>query len=287
MKAFTLAGTTGFLLVLAVYTANWWGEYSASPAPIVSQNNGTSTAVADISKTQAQDGGDTVLNSVEQSLGAPDMAPEAQVSEEQTEISVQSGEDLRYKGGIATVFWVGEAASDENDYIANDESAWDVNWEEHFGGLDDPEDRCGFLPCAFVPLENPFYVALPYSDFYDDGIRKKSASAIPWYEETEINDDESLLKNRWVEVTYRDRNCFAQVEDVGPFVSDDFAYVFGEASAPKNTFGEAAGIDVSPAMRDCLKMRRRNAEVEWRLVSPGEVPDGPWKEIITTSQVGW
>jgi hypothetical protein len=53
----------------------------------------------------------------------------------------------------ATVFWVGEPPSEDNDEIANDESYWDADWEEHFGGFDDPDHRTlgGSRPAAFTP----------------------------------------------------------------------------------------------------------------------------------------
>ncbi|MEW8428763.1 MAG: hypothetical protein AB2615_03535, partial [Candidatus Thiodiazotropha sp.] len=56
-----------------------------------------------------------------------------------------------------TIFWVGEDASAENGYIANHDSAWDVRWMEHYGGVDSPDQRSGYYPAAFVPMENPFY----------------------------------------------------------------------------------------------------------------------------------
>ena len=182
-----------------------------------------------------------------------------------------------WKGGIATVFWAGEGATDENGFISNTESAWDEEWKQHFGGEDHPECREGFSPCGFTPKENPFYVALPYNDLDDEGDKKADANRIPW----NVNMSKSVLKNRWVEVSVRGKSCFGQWEDVGPFYEDDIAYVFGSAQGPKNTEGEGAGIDLSPAMRDCLGVKDVS-EVLWRHVAGGDVPSGPWKEIVTT-----
>lgn len=183
-----------------------------------------------------------------------------------------------WKGGIATVFWAGEDATDENGYISNAESAWDEKWGQHFGGVDDPECREGFSPCDFTPQENPFYVALPYNDLDDQGDKKPDATRVPW---NDPKTKKSVLKNRWVEVHVEGKSCFGQWEDVGPFYEDDIAYVFGGAQGPKNTDGEGAGIDLSPAMRDCLGVDG-SAEVLWRHVAESDVPLGPWKEIITT-----
>lgn len=183
-----------------------------------------------------------------------------------------------WKKGVATIFWVGEGETDENGYISNAQSAWDTRWMESFGGLDDPENRCGYLPCAFTPKENPFYVALPYSDLEDDGRRKTNASVVPWNDPTSRT---SILKNRWIEVRHLGATCYGQWQDVGPFEEDDHAYVFGDAPSPKNQFGEKAGIDLSPALAACLKIDGSD-EVSWRHVEFADVPQGPWRDIITT-----
>ena len=179
----------------------------------------------------------------------------------------------------ATVFWVGEEATEENDYIDNEESIWDADWVESFGGVDEPEEREGWFPEGFTPQENPFYVALPYSDF-EEREQKEDLTMIPWYQEP-VPDGVSLVKNRWVKIYHQDEVCYGQWEDAGPGLTDDVDYVFGTAE-PQNTFGIGAGIDVSPALRDCLGMGT-SGKVDWRFVDEEDVPGGPWKEIITRS----
>lgn len=192
-----------------------------------------------------------------------------------------------YKKAITTIFWVGESADASNAYISNDESYWDEQWQTHFGGYDDPDNRCGYNPCGFTPKENPFYVALPYGEYAEGGgSRKASAAQVPWYSAT----NPTLLKNRWVEVVFDGRICYGQWEDVGPLDEDDFAYVFGSATVPRNTFSEKAGLDVSPALAQCLEITEisgAEAVTSWRFVDAAEVPAGPWKNIVTTSGVFW
>jgi len=183
---------------------------------------------------------------------------------------------------MTTVFWVGEGSTGENGYISNVQSYWDEYWADSFGGVDDPKDRCGYAPCSFIPKENPFYVALPYTEFNQTGTALKASSKnIPWYG----IDTLPLLKNRWIEVVYNGKTCYGQWQDVGPFLEDDFAYVFG-SEMPHNTFGEKAGLDVSPALWDCLEMKD-NALTSWRFVDSREVPEGPWLKTVTTSGVSW
>jgi hypothetical protein len=191
----------------------------------------------------------------------------------------------QYKTGIATMFWVGESAGSDNDYIQNIQSYWDSSWAAHFGGIDDPVCRKGFLPCGFTPKENPFYVALPYGerDPEKEGKLKESAMTIPWFSEWETG-KAPLLKNRWIAVRRGYTTCFGQLQDVGPNESNDVAYVFGSADTPKNTFGVGAGIDLSPALFTCLGMTT-NEEVSWRFVASTHVPPGPWKQTITTRDV--
>jgi hypothetical protein len=188
------------------------------------------------------------------------------------------------KKTMTTLFWVGEDANAENGGIANDESFWDDAWQEHFGGIDDPRERCGYLPCLFQPKENPFYVALPYGE-YEGGVLKENARLIPWYENS-ASSDTSLLKNHWVEVRHGKHICYGQWEDVGPSESDDFAFVFGSAREPKNTFGVQAGLDVSPALWTCLGMTD-NAVTAWRFMAEKDVPEGPWKESVTIRGISW
>jgi len=52
-----------------------------------------------------------------------------------------------------TIFWVGEEPSEENAGISNGSSAWDELWLSHYGGVDDPKRRIGYLPTSFAPRE--------------------------------------------------------------------------------------------------------------------------------------
>ena len=123
--------------------------------------------------------------------------------------------------------------------------------------------------------------------YYDDEGVRPNVSRIPWHAggPDEYPENGSLLKNRWVEVRHRGRSAYGQWEDVGPNEEDDPDYVFGDAE-PKNTFGERAGIDVSPALCDYLGIEG-SAQVVWRFVEASDVPPGPWTEIITTSGPRW
>lgn len=186
----------------------------------------------------------------------------------------------------ATYFWVGEPASKDNQYIDNLSSAWDSKWVEHFGGVDDPDNRNGYLPAKFIPKENPFYFALPYDDFFDNGTRRHNVSnIIYWSHEKNWSNSESMVKNKWIKITKGNKTAYAQWEDIGPFVYDDTNYVFGSVP-PKNRLNNNAGLDVSPAVRDYIELYDNNRNiVNWKFVDFGDVPDGPWKKVITTSQL--
>jgi len=196
-----------------------------------------------------------------------------------------------YKHAITTLFWIGESSNESNGFISNYESYWDSFWLDHYGGIDSPDKRCGYYPCGFTPKENPFYFALPYGDRNKEGDLKESVKLIPWYYSTPLtasqpaSENESLLKNHWIEIKYGDKICYAQWEDVGPFETDDFDYVFGEADS-KNTFGVSAGLDISPAVWDCLSLKD-NSVAEWIFVEEKDVPAGPWKSIITRSGISF
>lgn len=198
-------------------------------------------------------------------------------------ISETSAKSYPVHGNIkATVFWVGESASKDNDFIHNHSSAWAKDWVNIYGGVDTPYQRDGCLPADFMPKENPFYFALPYGDYKNkNGQMKQDLNeVVPWYVPSKPG--ESLLKNRWVEVSHKDRVAYSQWQDVGPFEEDDSEYVFGSAQ-PKE---QRAGIDLSPATAHYVGLNGSGV-VSWRFVDDKDVPNGPWKQIITTSSPSW
>lgn len=178
----------------------------------------------------------------------------------------------------ATVFWVGEQPTARNP-TPNHQSSWDQQWQKNFGGFDnpDPRARSGYLPKAFTPGQNPFYVALPYNDCLDWRSHKPEARrVIPWFRNAYTKPGKTVCKGRWLQIysPHTKRSCFAQWEDCGPFTTDDYRYVFGK-SRPKNRANQGAGIDLSPAVRDHLKIGNK-ACVHWRFVEYSSVPKGPW-----------
>lgn len=209
-----------------------------------------------------------------------------------------------HTGITATVFWIGEPVgngSTENNAI----SAYDDRWLRHYGGVDPvgPRRQAPWFP-PFRALENPFYLDLPYDDFLNSGRpRAGRMHVLPWAAQSaaavaaaaRAGTPYSLMKNRWVEVIHvrngERRVCYGQVEDAGPYVYDDAGYVFGSDDArPRNTLAADAGMDVSPALRDCLGFTGLNNDentVDWRFVDDAQVPAGPWRRVITTRQVFW
>jgi hypothetical protein len=178
----------------------------------------------------------------------------------------------KYKISV-TVFWIGEQASETNP-VSNTESAWDPDWVSHYGGEDGPINRTNFIPAGFTPKRNPFYVALPYNDVDDYHTKPDAAQVIPWFKESFVRDGQSVCKGRWVAIRHGRRICYAQWEDVGPFQSDHWQYVFG-AERPRPNRNNDAGLDVSPAVRNYLGISWIDV-CDWKFVNVYEVPDGPW-----------
>ena len=218
------------------------------------------------------------------SVGVPEPATEPPTMASPTTAPAEAAPPSSplHRGVTATTFWVGEPGDGDNGHIANSDSTWDERWLEHYGGVDDPRHRRGWLPAVFAPRENPFYVALPYNDLDDNGQVKPSADGIPW-SARRTSDHESIVKNTWVRIEYQGRVVYAQWEDAGPFGEDDFASVFGPA-APRSTLNDSAGIDVSPAVQGYLGLDGLN-QVDWRFVDRDDIPPGPWLHTVTTSGV--
>jgi len=177
----------------------------------------------------------------------------------------------------ATVFWIGEQPTARNP-TPNTKSSWDQEWVKNFGGYDDPDPAMrhhDYRPQKFVPKLNPFYIALPYNDVAGPGeYRPEAPRAIPWFGKVPPGPNKTICKGRWLQIVYAGRSCFAQWEDCGPWLTDDWEYVFGNRP-PKNTANNSAAIDISPAVRDYLGMRS-GEKVHWRFVEASQVPPGPW-----------
>ncbi len=179
----------------------------------------------------------------------------------------------------ATVFWVGEDASARNP-VHNHMSSWDANWRDNFGGFDNPDPlqrTSDYRPKAFIPRQNPFYIALPYNDVSRGHHKPEASRVIPWFKRDFTADGESVCKGKWVQIIYNGRSCFAQWEDCGPFTTEDWPYVFGD-KPPVNTENKGAGIDISPSVRDYLGIKGGTALVHWRFVEVYRIPYGPWSK---------
>jgi hypothetical protein len=199
---------------------------------------------------------------------------------------LSSGNDFRSLGGsvgrsgwkvniTTTVFWVGEQAT-VNNPVPNDKSAWDGGWRSNYGGYDNPNRgaRVNFVPLNFLPRQNPFYVALPYNDVDNHHTKREAAQVIPWFRSSFVRDGQSVCKGRWLAIRHGNRVCFAQWEDVGPFTTDHWQYVFGN-ERPRPNRNRDAGLDVSPAVRDYLGLGGLDV-CDWKFVDYRSIPSGPW-----------
>ncbi|MFC5947945.1 hypothetical protein ACFQH9_06625 [Pseudonocardia lutea] len=206
---------------------------------------------------------------------------------------------------VATTFWVGEifdaTASDGSQEI----STYDSDWLASYGGCDgvvadgicETEQRTAandYFPTAMTPLENPFYLDLPFDDLNNESAFRMRGEVVPWANDPGYAgraDDRtfSYMKNRWVQLTRAGVTCYGQIQDAGPGEYDDVGYVFGEDDGrPANARYNGAGMDVSPALNGCLGFARLNGDTDrltWRFVDDEGVPDGPWKKLVTTSPV--
>ncbi len=181
---------------------------------------------------------------------------------------------------VATIFWVGEQAG-QNNPVHNFSSSWDLNWWRTYGGFDNPnaEGRSrlpdgGTIPAAFVPQQNPFYVALPYNDVMGGRHKAEARKVIPWFNAVFEQEGKSVCRDRWLMIRKGNRVCYAQWSDCGPFRTDHWAYVFGN-ERPAWNLNRGAGLDVSPSVRDYLGMANTDL-VDWKFVEYSDIPPGPW-----------
>lgn len=233
---------------------------------------------------------------------------------------------------VATTFWVGEVFDPDAPDGSQVCSAYDSQWAYHWSGIDRgrlpktasacPGARLGgcdgvldhegntceteprtaandyFPRNGRRPLENPFYLDLPYDDLNDPIGFARRCAVVPWaadagYSGRCTDRSFSYLKNRWVAITGPNgRTCYGQIEDAGPSHDDlyhDAAYVFGtdDVRPAQHRFNNA-GLDVSPALNGCLGFADLDGDsdrVSWRFADDADVPDGPWRRLVTKSGV--
>ncbi len=231
-------------------------------------------------------------------------------------LNVYLGDFPIHSNVTASTFWCGEGASSDNDFITNTQSAWDSKWGVNFGLEDHPTNisrDSDHIPTSskFTKLENSYYFSLPYNDFgslvYDgqnsqidtaaidvSGHKKNAYNVVYWSDEQSVWNNKSMCKNRWIKITDNEsgKTCYAQWEDAGPYYYNDHNYVFGSGSPANNTDYPYAGIDLSPSVslyfgKHMQEWGAGAYKVRWQFVDAADVPDGPWKKYITTSQVNW
>ena len=180
---------------------------------------------------------------------------------------------------VTTVFWIGELPT-KNNPTPNHASSWDPQWAANYGGYDDPDPthRRGYIPATFIPRQNPFYCALPYNDVTRGSTKPEAKVVIPWFKQAFQQEGHSVCKDHWVAIRHGNRVCYAQWSDCGPFRTDHYQYVFGDAIPLPNLNG-GAGLDVSPAVRDALAMNATRDVCSWKFVDASEVPSGPWRQF--------
>jgi hypothetical protein len=180
---------------------------------------------------------------------------------------------------MATVFYLGEEASDDNAGISNVPTSWDSNSIRRFGGIDSPDQSR-----SFVPKHNTYYFALPADEFDEKGPLEGAHESSPWSGE-ELPEGASLFKGRWIKVSSGDMEIYAQWVDCGPSDdpngNQDYNYVFGDSDQrPINTFGLRAGLDLSPSAAKDLGfgVDEGGINVSWQFVDGIDVPEGPWSK---------
>jgi hypothetical protein len=170
---------------------------------------------------------------------------------------------------VTTIFWIGKGGSKT--------SAWHKNWTAAYGGPDDPDTshRRNYIPMAFIPRQNPFYVSLPYNDVVHGQFRPEASLVIPWFKQSYTGLGQSVCQHRWISIRKGNNTCFAQWEDCGPFRTDHYQYVFRN-ERPKPITNRGVGLNVSPAIRDFLGLQPTDSS-DWRFVEVADVPPGPWR----------
>jgi hypothetical protein len=116
------------------------------------------------------------------------------------------------------------------------------------GGVDDPKRRKGSYPADFMPAENPFYFALPYTDFAGGRRKPDAAAVVPWAKDRAWGPRESMCKNRWIRIARSGRSV---IED---------SLLDGVVGLPGNLF-YGAGIPAALLVFDKARKHKAKGDV--------------------------
>src|SRR5260370_28049509 len=81
---------------------------------------------------------------------------------------------------------------------------------------------------------HPRTCAASNTDLDSTGHTKADAiQGVPWFRQRFQANGVSVMKDHWIEIRHGAQRCFAQIEDCGPYRTDDANYVFkNERSLP-------------------------------------------------------
>ena len=184
---------------------------------------------------------------------------------------------------VTTYFQAGKPAGEGDRGISNQSSAWYGDWSKHMCGIDYEGTRRLDQPGC----DSLFYAALPCADFGEAGPILAHTSQSPW----RVPAQHSAFKNRWLVVQANGRSVYVQWQDVGPLYEDDCRYVFGTARPRQEKTGAIdSALDISPAAFKLLtggNLSVGEIKTTWQFVEADQVPAGPWRTTVTTSDPDW
>ena len=84
-------------------------------------------------------------------------------------------------------------------------SCWDPHWAKNYGGIGRAgaaQRTADYIPAAFIPRQNPFYVALPYNDMEHGAHKAEATKVIPVVCEELQGPSKSVCKGRWIAIRF-------------------------------------------------------------------------------------
>ena len=183
----------------------------------------------------------------------------------------------------ATVFWVGEDATERNP-VANHKSSWDSAWKESFGGFDNPDPlhrTMDFGPRLSSPGRIPFMWPFPTTT----SARGAQAGGLPRHPLVPpkfSGKGQSVCKGRWVQIIYNKRSCFCPMGGLRP-VHHGRTGPTSLATSPRQHAQQGSRNRHFPAVRDYLGIPGGTAIVHWRFVEFYRIPAAPGPSGETTT----
>ena len=194
-----------------------------------------------------------------------------------------SGQYPWKEGIVTTVFWIGEEAAGNNP-VPNFSSSWDLNWEQSYGGFDNPNPRRPqpqFRPGQFHPPPKPLLhrAALQRRDSRDNQAGSQNRHPVGSATSSSAASGRKASPSATIAGLPSAAAPPAKSATPNGAIAAPSAPITGiTSSATRNPSPTSTRAPASMSRPPCAIICNSAAPMrpDWKFVEVGDVPNGPW-----------